>query len=103
MRISRPLKAIVVVVGILFVAACSSASGLQGSPPVFIGAEIPSALRRCLAEPAKLTGDFTQKDVAVYISQLRFARSNCAANLSAVDNLLIQQETLALLAMAERG
>lgn len=86
---------------ITFLSACSGSASLIGSPPVVIGAQVPDALRRCLPEPERLVGDFTQQDVAVYIVKLRHARNNCAANLAAVDNILIQQEQLALLAQAK--
>lgn len=97
---NKLIKIALITLALTTVSACSGTASLIGSPPVFVGAEVPDSVRRCLPEPDRLVGDFTQRDVAAYIVKLRHARNNCAANLAAVDNILIQQEQLALLAQA---
>jgi len=79
----------------LAVSACSSTRLPQ--PTQFITAPVPAALRSCAAAPASLTGEFTQRDVAVYIVKLRGAYQDCHDNLAAVDQILsdVERELLA--------
>lgn len=51
--------------------------------------EVPVSLRHCLTSPAKPKGEYTQRDVALYIVKLNASRNDCAYRLSAVDKLLI--------------
>jgi hypothetical protein len=46
----------------------------------------------CSAAPARLTGEFTQKDVAVYIVKLRNALSDCQGNLASVSQIVRETE-----------
>jgi hypothetical protein len=57
-----------------------------------VSAPVPPALRDCADAPASLTGEFTQRDVAVYIVKLRGAYQDCHDNLAAVDKILSDVE-----------
>jgi hypothetical protein len=89
------LTASFVVLSALSLSACSQTFTPQ--PTSFVGPNVPKALRTCAGKPAPLTGEFTQRDVAVYIVKLRDAHSDCYGNLAAVDQILsnVERELLA--------
>jgi hypothetical protein len=61
------------------------------TPPTrteFITTDVPVSVRTCAYEPALLKGDFTQKDVAIYIEKLRAAWRECYNDLGAVNEIL---------------
>lgn len=76
---------------VLLVTVSLSACGTTGTT-VFVQQDIPNSIRHCANEPARLTGDFTQKDVAVYIEKLRAAWKECHNDLATVDRILTEQE-----------
>lgn len=84
------LTALCVPLFALALSACSP--GARINPTSFVGASVPVALRSCSGEPARLEGDFTQRDVAAYIVRLRAAHADCSGNLAAVDQILNNYE-----------
>lgn len=75
---------------LLAISACSSTQPIQ--PTSFINYQVPAPIRSCGAQPARLTGEFTQRDVAVYIVRLRAWGEGCAGNLSAVNQVITNAE-----------
>ena len=72
--------------------AVSACSTTAIAPTTFVGYSVPAPLRQCADEPARLTGEFTQRDVAVYLVKLRAAHLDCSGNLAAVDEILTKVE-----------
>ena len=71
-----------------------SLAGCAVTPPIteFVSADVPTSIRSCSNEPARLTGDFTQRDVAIYIVKLRAAWEECYNDLGALNEILTNLE-----------
>ncbi len=84
------LKALCALPLLLSASACGAHVQIQ--PTSFVGYTIPEPLLVCSKAPAKLTGTFTQKDVAVYIVKLTAAYSDCFGNVESIRNIIHTQE-----------
>ncbi len=83
----------------LVVAGCSPS---VQRVPTFISPNVPQALLTCKAMPPEPTGEFTQRDVAVYIVNARAAHRSCSGNLAAV-NKQLQMIEIELLEQAKQN
>ncbi|TWI38220.1 Rz1-like lysis system protein LysC [Paracoccus sulfuroxidans] len=77
MRLEHVLKLIALMMIILAFSGCSR-------DPNVVPIRIPENLLTCKDSPKKPDGDYTQKDVGVYIVDLHEAHADCKTRLKAV-------------------
>lgn len=70
---------------ILIIALCGALTACGKPAPIEVGpSSLPATLMNCKDAPQKPAGDYTQRDVGVYIVGLHEAHADCKTRLDAV-------------------
>lgn len=75
-------RAVLILIAVAAVSACAR------KPVEVAPVAVPPALLNCPAAPAKPSGDYTQRDVGVYVIDLHAAHADCKSKVDAIRGAL---------------
>ena len=59
---------------------------------LYVSPEIPATIQQCAGAPAVPSGEYTQKDVALYLTDLEEARQDCKVKHGLILDLLEEEK-----------